>query len=43
MSESKKDTVDILLIGNGFDIALGFPTKYTDFIEFLWIRGVRPH
>ena len=39
MSESKKDTVDILLIGNGFDIALGRPTKYTDFIEFLRLPG----
>ena len=36
---SKKDTVDILLIGNGFDIALGLPSKYTDFIDFLRLSG----
>lgn len=24
----------ILILGNGFDIAMGRKTKYTDFIEF---------
>ncbi len=28
------DTIDILVIGNGFDLALGLPTKYNDFLEF---------
>lgn len=27
--------MDILLIGNGFDLAHGLPTKYTDFLEFV--------
>lgn len=26
--------MNILVIGNGFDIAHGFPTKYTDFLDF---------
>lgn len=26
--------MNILLIGNGFDLAHGLPTKYTDFLEF---------
>ena len=25
----------ILVIGNGFDLAHGLPTKYTDFMEFI--------
>lgn len=29
--------MNILLIGNGFDLAHGLPTKYTDFLE--WIVG----
>ena len=29
---------NILVIGNGFDIALGLPTHYTDFINFLRIN-----
>lgn len=27
--------MNILLIGNGFDLAHGLPTKYTDFLEFV--------
>ena len=27
--------VEILVIGNGFDLAHGLPTKYTDFLEFV--------
>lgn len=26
---------DILVIGNGFDLAHGLPTKYGDFLEFV--------
>lgn len=29
--------MDILVIGNGFDLAHGLPTKYTDFLE--WIKA----
>lgn len=29
--------MNILLIGNGFDLAHGLPTKYADFID--WIEG----
>ena len=25
----------ILVIGNGFDLAHGLPTKYTDFLKFI--------
>lgn len=33
--------MNILLIGNGFDLAHGLPTKYTDFLEFIKvINGV---
>ena len=28
-------SVNILVLGNGFDLALGLPTKYTDFLEFV--------
>lgn len=27
--------MNILLIGNGFDLAHELPTKYTDFLEFI--------
>ena len=27
--------MNILVIGNGFDLAHGLPTKYTDFLEFI--------
>ena len=27
--------MNLLVIGNGFDIALGLPTKYTDFLDFV--------
>lgn len=27
--------MNILVIGNGFDLAHGLPTKYSDFLEFL--------
>ena len=29
--------MNILVLGNGFDLALGLPTKYTDFLEFVKI------
>ena len=29
--------LNILVIGNGFDLALGLPTKYTDFLNFIKI------
>jgi hypothetical protein len=29
----------IILIGNGFDLAHGLPTRYTDFINWYW-KGV---
>ena len=28
----------IILIGNGFDLAHGLPTRYSDFIEWYWIQ-----
>lgn len=31
--------MNILVLGNGFDLALGLPTKYTDFLAF--VRDVR--
>lgn len=34
--------MNILLIGNGFDLAHGLPTKYTDFLEYIKVlKGVR--
>ena len=27
--------MNILVIGNGFDLAHGLPTKYTDFLDFI--------
>ncbi|MBA4688114.1 MAG: bacteriophage abortive infection AbiH family protein [Candidatus Galacturonibacter soehngenii] len=29
--------MDILMLGNGFDLAHGLPTKYTDFLEFVMV------
>ncbi len=29
--------MNMLVIGNGFDLALGYPTKYTDFLDFIKI------
>ena len=31
----KRGTMNILVIGNGFDLAHGLPTKYTDFLDFI--------
>lgn len=31
----KWGNMNILVLGNGFDLALGLPTKYTDFLEFV--------
>lgn len=31
--------MNILVLGNGFDLALGLPTRYTDFLAF--VRDVR--
>lgn len=34
--------MNILLIGNGFDLAHGLPTKYTDFLEYVKvIKGIQ--
>jgi hypothetical protein len=33
----KNDKVNILVVGNGFDLAHGLPTKYSDFLEFIKI------
>lgn len=30
----------IILIGNGFDLAHGYPTKYEDFINWYWNKKV---
>ena len=34
--EKGEQLMNILVIGNGFDLAHGLPTKYTDFLE--WIK-----
>ena len=31
----------IVLIGNGFDLAHGLPTRYEDFINWYWEQRVR--
>ena len=31
----KEGNMNILVIGNGFDLAHGLPTKYTDFLDFI--------
>lgn len=33
----QNDKVNILVVGNGFDLAHGLPTKYSDFLEFIKI------
>ena len=30
----------VLILGNGFDLAMGLPTQYTDFMEFLRIENI---
>ena len=30
----------IILIGNGFDLAHGLPTRYEDFINWYWEKRV---
>lgn len=36
--------MNILVLGNGFDLALGLPTRYTDFLEFAdIIKNLCPH
>lgn len=37
--------INILVIGNGFDIAHGLPTRYEDFLSFLgnWEKGQNNH
>lgn len=32
--DAEKRLMNILVIGNGFDLAHGLPTKYGDFLEF---------
>ena len=34
MSQENKDEVNVLIIGNGLDISLDYPTKYGDFLNF---------
>lgn len=34
----EKEKVNILVIGNGFDLAHGLPTRYTDFLD--WVRVI---
>lgn len=29
--------MDILLLGNGFDLSFGLPTRYTDFVKVVHI------
>ena len=37
----KKLTImNIIVIGNGFDLAHGLPTKYTDFLEFVKVLKI---
>lgn len=38
MSDEKKILNRVILIGNGFDLAHGLKTKYTDFIDDFWER-----
>ena len=33
--KEEDDFMNILLVGNGFDLAHGLPTKYTDFLKFV--------
>lgn len=33
--KGEDDFMNILLVGNGFDLAHGLPTKYTDFLKFV--------
>ena len=33
--EIQMNTTNILVIGNGFDLAHGLPTRYMDFLEFI--------
>ena len=35
MVENKREVENILILGNGFDLAMGRKTSYTDFLEFL--------
>lgn len=37
LKTSYKENMDILIIGNGFDLAHGLPTKYTDFLKFIGV------
>ncbi len=32
--------MNIIVIGNGFDLAHGLPTKYTDFLEFVKVLKI---
>ena len=34
MTVYREKEVNILIIGNGMDISLGYPTKYADFLHF---------
>ena len=34
MTAYREKEVNILIIGNGMDISLGYPTKYADFLHF---------
>ncbi len=28
-----EDNMEVLLLGNGFDLSLGLPTRYSDFLD----------
>lgn len=32
-----EEKIDILVVGNGFDLALGYKTRYTDFLDFMLV------
>lgn len=34
MISDEKQEINVLVIGNGLDISLGYPTKYADFLDF---------
>ena len=38
MTKSTAKLKEILVVGNGFDVAQGLPTQYIDFVEFLKIN-----
>ena len=35
--------MNILVVGNGFDLAHGLPTKYSDFLDFITLYITKYH